>query len=254
MRNNDTEKLTGSLSKGLKILELLSENGELGASALGRLLGIDRSSAFRLCETLEKRGYIVKYPGGKYRLSLKLAKLKTSVLDSVEIKRIARPYLEKLALATDEAAGLCVMNGNEGLLIDKQDSPRHIGATLNVGMAEPLYCTSLGKALFCSFPEEERLALLKAADLEKRTEKTQTDIGALLAEARENEKTGMAYDDEEYCVGMRCVSAQIRDFSGKAVASIGISAPVERMNAENIAKFARIVKSVADEISARLGY
>ena len=78
--------------------------------------------------------------------------------------------------------------------------------------------------------------------------------GRLLAVAKADNARRYAVDDEETTLGMRCVAANIYDFSGKVVASIGISGPVDRVAEAKIPEYAEIIIKIADTVSRRLGY
>jgi DNA-binding IclR family transcriptional regulator len=68
-------------------------------------------------------------------------------------------------------------------------------------------------------------------------------------------RLGFAVDNEEYEPWVRCIAAPVRDYSGKVVASIGLSGPISRFSLERIEhKLAPLVKTAATKLSERLGY
>jgi len=244
-----------SLARGLMILDLIHEHGSIGVTELSRLLGVNKSSAYRLLKTLEDNGYVEQVAeGGKYTLGLKLCKFRERVLDAYEIRTIARPYLEELTRLTGEAAGLSVRKGDEFYLIDCCSSPQYLGVILQVGDREEFYCTAHGKAMFASIPEAEQRRILDGGARVKHTSHTLCDSEELLADARANKSRGFAVDDEETTLGMRCVAAVVYDFSGAPVAAIGISGPVDRVTRDKLPFFADTVRQIADKISHRLGH
>ncbi|MBQ3868097.1 MAG: IclR family transcriptional regulator [Clostridia bacterium] len=244
-----------SLARGLAIIDLIHEHGRLGVTELGKLLGVNKSSAYRLLKTLEEHGYVEQVAeNGKYSLGLKLCKFRERVLDSYDIRAVAHPYLEELTRLTGEASGLSVRKGDEVYLIDCLSAPHHLGVNLQVGDREELHCTAHGKAMLSALPEEEQRRLLEGAELTAHTVNTVTDTGRLLAVAKADNARRYAVDDEETTLGMRCVAANIYDFSGKVVASIGISGPVDRVAEEKIPEYAEIIIKIADTVSRRLGY
>lgn len=244
-----------SLSRGLMILDLIHEHGTIGVTELSKLIGVNKSSAYRLLKTLEENGYVEQVAeGGKYALGLKLCKFREKVLDRYAIRAIAHPYLEELTRLTNEAAGLSVRKGDTIYLIDCFSSPQYLGVILQVGDNEEMHSTAHGKTMFAAFPEEEKRRLLKETVREKHTEKTVVDADALMKEARTNAERGYAVDDEETTLGMRCVAAPIFDFSGRVAAAIGISGPIDRVTKEKIPEYAGIVCQIAEKISRKLGY
>ncbi len=244
-----------SLTRGLMILDLIHEHGQIGVTELGKYLGVNKSSAYRLLKTLEENGYVEQVAeGGKYTLGLKLLKFRERILDSYEIRTIAHPFLEELTRVTGEAAGLSVRKGDEFFLIDCCSSPQYLGVILQVGDREEFFCTAHGKAMFAELPLEEQSRLISEAKLEKHTSNTICDAEELIAEARRNKARGYSVDDEETTLGMRCVAAAVYDFSGSVVAAIGISGPVDRVTKEKLGQYAETVSDMAKKISRRLGF
>lgn len=248
--SSGTTQLIGSLSKGLIIMEALMEHGSMGVTELGRLLGVNKSSAYRLLATLVAHNFVLQDSvTGKYRLSMRLSKFRMEAIDDVRLREVAQPFLKKLTEITNESAGLCVLAGDSGVLIDNHMSSEIITAKLNIGMDEPLYCTSLGKALLSVQPEVERERLIMATTLTPMTPKTIVDRDLLRLEIRRAAENGFAMDDEEYSLGMRCLAAPVFGCNGEPIASIGISGPITRMRTEIIVPMAANVKAVAQELS-----
>jgi IclR family transcriptional regulator, carbohydrate utilization repressor len=62
--------------------------------------------------------------------------------------------------------------------------------------------------------------------------------------------TGVARDDEELELGVRCVAAGVFDDQGKLIAGLSISAPADRLEEG----WSERVRATAAQISAALGY
>jgi DNA-binding IclR family transcriptional regulator len=248
-------QLIGSLTKGLIILETLMEKKKIGVTELGTILGVNKSSAYRLLSTLEERGFVEQESEtGKYRLGIKLARLEAIVLDGSKIREISYSYLKELTARTCETSSLSVLSENQGIIIEKINSEEKISANPYIGMVEPLYCTALGKAILSSFPEEKQREILESLNIIAYTPKTITQIPHIIEDLKRTAVAGVAVDDEEYSLGMRCIAAAVYDHKGETIAAIGISGPISRMRTEIIDKYITIVKEVASEFSLHLGY
>ena len=244
-----------SLSRGLEILDLIYEHGKMGVTELGRFLNVNKSTAYRLLRTLEAAGFVEQIgDNGKYELGLKLCKFRDRVLDKYDIRSIAHPFLEELADVTGEAAGLSVWEDDRIYIIDCCTKRQYLGVILKTGDVEEVHCTAHGKALFYALDEDRQLSLLSGRPLEKHTQYTITSCPELMREAKENKARRYAVDDEETTPGMRCIASCIYDYTGSAVASIGISGPVERVTAEAVGSIAEKIIRIADNISKKLGY
>ena len=64
--------------------------------------------------------------------------------------------------------------------------------------------------------------------------------------------TGYAVDDREYHPGVRCIAAPVFGIGG-VIASLGISAPADRMDSDRLRVLAPIVVDTAARISRELG-
>ncbi len=249
---NSGKQLIGSLTKGLIIIETLLEQKSVGVSELGRLLSVNKSSAYRLLCTLEERDFVKKEPGGKYVLGNRLRTVSSSIPQEQELTETARPFLKELVALTKESASLCVCCDDRCVIVDRINSKETIAANVELGMQEPWHCTAHGKILLCEMSEIERKKALEDSPLPAYTPSTVTSVAQILKEADTVSRSGIAIDDEEHCLGMRCIAAPIRNQSGQTVASIGISGPVIRLRDEVMPSLIDTVKQVAQSLSRLL--
>ena len=138
---------------GFTILELLSENGEMSVSEVAAGLGIHRSASYRFLASLKQMGYVVQEPDSRYKLSFKLFELGMKLINSLEIKQVARPYMQELSSMYNETVNLGYWNGVDIIYLDKIESSELIRIDLAVGRRIPIYCTALGKSIL-AFPEK----------------------------------------------------------------------------------------------------
>lgn len=252
--NKDVQKIN-SLSRGLKILDIIHENGKIGVTELSKQLGVNKSSAYRLLVTLEDSGYVEQIAeNGKYTLGLKLCKFQEKLLNNYDIRTISHPFLEELTSVTGESSGLSIRKNDKIMLIDCLNSTQHLGVILQVGDTEELHCTAHAKALLYTLPEEEQRRLLSLEPLIKHTPNTLTNIDDIIQEAKINKERGYALDDEENTLGMRCIATNIYDFNGNAIASIGLSGPKHRISQDKLDEYVALVQDVGKRISHKLGY
>jgi DNA-binding IclR family transcriptional regulator len=231
MRKNGTGKETPpiqSLDRGLIIMEAVSKSSEpVSLAELTDLLGIDRSSAFRLANTLKRRGFLA-YPTGRkdYILGSALWRLAHQYDWGNMLVRISREPLKKLASRTNETAHLAIREGKHALFIDH--------ATVNHVIAEL----------------KELKSLFGTGPLQSHTKQTVRTVTQLAETCAQIKAQGYASDDGEFQEGVRCVAAPIRAYSGMVIGSIGISAPLQRFPKERYPAIAEQVLEVSEEISA----
>jgi len=244
-----------SLDRGLFILETVAKSSEpVPLGQLTMLLAIDRSSAFRLANTLKRRGFLANPSGRKdYILGPSIWRLSRNQDWSKTLISFSHDHLKRLALKTGETTHLAVREGRQAFFIDHCASPSQIilvsGQT---GEFVPLHSTAHGKALLADCGVAELKAIFGSANLQVYTPRTVASVAQLARNCVKIRDDGYAVDDQEYVEGVRCLAAPVRDQDGVVIASIGISAPLNRFPRERYAVAARDVCETAKEISAIL--
>jgi DNA-binding IclR family transcriptional regulator len=226
----------------------------LGVTTLSERLGLHKSTVSRLLSTLDREGFVEQDPEtGKYRLGLGLVSLAGYALERLDLRRVAHPYLGALAELTQETINLTVPAGAEGVNIERVASPRSIRYVGSVGRRTPLHCSSTGKVLLAFMSPAERAALLPQK-LTRYTANTITDRAALDAELAQVQAQGYAVAREEYEEDLAAVAAPIRNHLGRVIATVSITGPAYRLEADKIAAFVPALLETAAKISAQLGY
>lgn len=245
-----------SLSRGLKLLETVVKAGRQVSNAeLDDVLPIERSSIFRLLQTLVDEGYLSQDRQTKqYEAGPKILELANHLTQSMQLLRVCHPYIEELTELSGETSHCAVLNGTQVVFVDHVLSPHAVGVTIRAGRMEPIYCTALGKALVVDLSEADLEELFNAIELKAYTSNTIVSFHAFLEEMKHVRGEGIAVDDEEYAPGLRCVAAPIWDFSRKCIGSIGISGPTVRLDDKAMAAAQGYVRGVAERLCRNLGY
>jgi DNA-binding IclR family transcriptional regulator len=245
-----------SVERALQVLLCFTQNrAALTSDEIGELVGLHKSTVYRILATLEASGFIERSPAGEsYRLGAASLLLGTTALGQVDLPARARPHLQSLMHATGETVHLVVLHRNQGLVIDKIDSERSVRMASGIGFRSPLYCTGAGKVLLAHLPPANLEAFLAETELRTHTPHTITDPERLRRELVRAREQGFAMDKEEIEPGLRCVAAPIRDYSGGVIASVSISGPSSRMTSELLPQLCQTLVEHALRISNELGY
>jgi len=242
-----------SLDRGLFILEAVAKSAD--PVALGRLsdlLGVDRSSAFRLANTLRRRGFLSNPNGRKdYVLGPSLWRISRKHDWRNVLITFCHEHLRKLAFRTGETTHLAMREGRQAFFVDHYHSGSQIiMVSARTGEFMPLYCTAHGKALLVDCGIEELKAIFGEGPLEAYTPQTMVSVKQLAKSCIRSREEGFVTDDEEYVEGLRCLAAPVRDQDGAIIASIGISAPISRFPRDREPIAAQQVCQTARELSA----
>jgi DNA-binding IclR family transcriptional regulator len=243
-----------SLARGLSILEAVAEAAEpVPLKRLTDLLGIDRSSVFRLANTLKQRRFLSNPDGRKeYILGPSAWRLSRKYGRSMLLTH-CHNFLRALATMTGETAHLAVREGDQALFLDHQVAlGRVVTVSGQTGEFVPLHCTAHGKALLADFTLEELTDLFGTAPLRAHSKRSITSLDRLAKVCIKIALDGVATDDGEFMEDLRCVAAPIRDQDGVIIASVGISAPSSRFPKERYAQTSQDVMTVAKQISDSL--
>lgn len=244
-----------SVERALALLERIADHPEASFSLtdLTEYMSLDKSSVFRLLSTLGKYGLVRQEESRKgYLLGFGIYGLAASLRQQLKITELASPVLKRLAFATKENAHLAVRSGRLAVFIDRERAAKTIAANTDIGETEELYCTAVGRCLICRMDAKELGELFAGTELTRYTEATITDLGLLADELAAVRKRGYALDDGEYERNVVCIAAPIYNFEGAVEASVGISGPRDRMDAQ-LPSFIEAVRSAGTVLSESLG-
>ena len=245
-----------SLDRAFDILEILShEKDGLALTEIGRRLGLHKSTVYRLLATLSHRGYVEKVSDtGGYKLGLEFIGLSSLYLNSLDLKVEANPYLMRLSQETGKTVFLAILQGREVVYIDKAETFSSLRKYSIIGQRNPVYCTSLGKALLMTMEDGAIRELLSDETFEKLTPATADNVDTLLQRVADGRARGWMLDDREIEDDVRCVAAPVRDYTGKAIAAISVSWDIHVQADTDIEATARRVMATAVAVSRRMGY
>lgn len=246
-----------ALTRGLEILSLFSaERASLSLSQIVDLLELNKSTAYRMLSTLESAGYLEQdRTTRQYRPALKVLQLGFAAIHTLELRQIARPYLEKLSKELGETVSLAALDGFRTIYVDRIRNQAIVGVVLGVGSSLPAHCTALGKVLLAGLPMEDLSHLLASHELHAYTHKTLTTKKSLVAELQKIRVQGYAIDDEELASALRAVAAPIRDLSKRSIAAVNVTGTTLRITHERLKE--EIIPALLRttyQISTALGY
>ena len=244
------------IDRAAQILDCFGfDHQELSVSEIGAKTGLHRSTAHRILMALEYNDLIKQNPStGKYHLGIKLFKLGHQAVSQLNLREICRPFLSRLMNDTKETIHLAVLDDDQVLYLDKVEGPHALRMPSRVGRYIPTYCTSLGKAMLSCLDDQEVKSILRKQTLKPHTENTVKNINQLLADLGSVRKRGYAVDNEEIEIGLRCVGAPLRDYTGGMVGAISVAAPSARLSEKNTPVIGRMVIAIAAGISQKLGF
>jgi DNA-binding IclR family transcriptional regulator len=241
-----------SLSTVEKAVELLFHLHESaapqGVTAIGRALGLPKSSAHRLLTALGRRGLVEQDGRGRYGTGMGLVALGLGALEREPVVAAGRPVLEQEAEALGETCFLVGARAGRLVVLDKAEGSGFLRAAPRVGSHVPVHDTAAGKLFLALAPE----ALAPGqGPLERFTSRTLADAAALEREVALARRRGWAANREEWIPGLCVLAAPIRA-GARLPAVVAVAVPAPRLRALGEAAVVERTRAAAARIAARL--
>ncbi|WP_180684236.1 IclR family transcriptional regulator [Tepidicella baoligensis] len=240
------------IERMFQLLEVLASREEaLSLKEISERTGLHPSTAHRILNDLAIGRFVERPEPGTYRLGLRLLELGNLVKARLSVRDTALGPMRELHKQIQQPVNLSVRQGDEIVYVERAYSERSgMQVVRAIGGRAPLHLTSVGK-LFLADDEPQRVRAYAArTGLMGNTRNSITQLPILERELAQCRRLGVARDNEELEMGVRCMAAGIYDDQGKLVAGLSISAPADRIDENWLPK----LQATAAQISAALGY
>lgn len=240
------------LERGFALLDALAAQPEpVSLKEISRRTGLHSSTAHRILNDLTIGRFVDRPAAGSYRLGMRLLELGNLVKARLDVREAALGPMRELHKVTHQPVNLSMRQGDEIVYIERTYSERSgMQVVRAIGGHAPLHLTSVGK-LFLAKDDPARVrSYATRTGLTGHTRNSITDLARLERELASVRATGIARDDEELELGVRCMAAGVFDDQGKLLAGLSISAPADRLEESWLER----VKGTAALISQALGY
>ncbi|MCQ4726643.1 IclR family transcriptional regulator [Anaerotignum faecicola] len=248
-----------TLSKALEILNYIKDcptsNGATLA-ALSHDLGISKSSAHRILDTLLAYGFVEKTGGAitTYRLGWSAYKVGNSVLKYHTLN--SSDYvalLEDLAVKLKRTVSLDILSQYSAIVMYKVDPNNAVPAPNFIGERNPLYATASGKLFMLDFTNEEIRAYFKNTTIKKYTPNTILNYIDFLDELAKIKLRDYSINNCEYREDSFCISMPVRDYTKRIAATISVSAAPQTMGEKEVSEIIPVLREACRHLSKFLG-
>lgn len=243
-----------SLTKGLSILQSFSAGQpRMTLTEVATTTGLNKATARRFLLSLLDLGFL-RQDGRYFSLTPKVLTLGFNYLSTLPWWQFALPVMEQVARELQEACSAGVRSENELVFVARVPGPRVMSVNLGAGRPVPLHIAAMGRVLMSELSDAELDAYFATASLGRFTPVSLTDPEAIRATLRETRQTGYAIVDQELDVGFRSIAVAIRNHTGAAVASLGVSAHIEQRSVDEVKRdILPALRDAARMISVHLG-
>ena len=240
------------LERSFALLDMLAAHPDpVSLKDISARTGLHPSTAHRILNDLTIGRFVERPQPGSYRLGMRLFELGNLVKARLDVRDAALGPMRELHRQTHQPVNLSMRQGDEIVYVERTYSERSgMQVVRAIGGRAPLHLTSVGK-LFLAHDDVQRVrAYITRTGLAGQTQNSITDPARLERELATVRATGVARDNEELELGVRCMAAGIFDDQGKLVAGLSVSAPADRLEETWVTR----VRETAAQISAVLGY
>lgn len=230
---------------------LASREDAISLKEISEKTGLHPSTAHRILNDLTIGRFVDRPEAGSYRLGMRLLELGNMVKGRLNVRDAALDPMRELHKLIQQPVNLSMRQGDEIVYIERAYSERSgMQVVRAIGGRAPLHLTSVGK-LFLAADDPVRVrAYATRTGLSGNTRNSITLLPVLERELARVRQHGIARDNEELELGVRCIAAGIYDDQGKLLAGLSISAPADRLDEEWLPK----LQTTAARISAALGH
>ncbi|VUC89407.1 transcriptional regulator KdgR [Raoultella terrigena] len=245
-----------SVERALTILDLFNDQAkELKITDISKQMGLSKSTLHSLLKTLQLHGYIDQNPeNGKYRLGMKLVERGHFVVGSMDIRQKAKGWLTELSQHTGQTTHLGILDGREGVYIEKIEGRLAAIAYSRIGRRLPVHATAIGKVLIAWLSDAKRDPLLDGYHYTAFTPATITSREALLDVLAQTRARGYALDSEENEQGVRCVAVPVWNHESRVIAALSLSTLTSRVDDDELTRYRLQLEEAGRQLSKALGY
>ncbi|MQA06022.1 MAG: helix-turn-helix domain-containing protein [Streptosporangiales bacterium] len=245
--------MSQTVQRAVAIVELVSDRPRTLAE-LATALGVHKSTALRLAETLIDTGLVRKGGDHRYLTGYRLAGLAARARDQFDLQAVVRPHLERLqGRVGDHTIHFAAIDSTCVVYVDKVESHGHLRLYSQIGRPVRLHASALGKVVLAYRSPEQCDELLAGYEFERSTDTTITDRAAFDACLHTVRERGWATDDGEFEPMVNCLAAPVWNHE-EVVGGVSITALKSHAALDDLQAQLPALQTTARDISKELGH
>ena len=240
-----------AVESALELLMLVAENPGQGLSDLARLSGYSKPRTFRLLQTMETSGFVVRTGNdAQYHLGKRAHQLGEQAKNQIDLAAIFAPIVQEYVAKTNETVQIRTRVGLESVCQHFAEPDRIVRFHCVLGSRNPLHVGS-SKILLAFAPDRVRRNVF-SAPLKKFTDATKISPADLTAQLQQIVDTGYCISRGETDPDAVSVGAPVRDSHDEVVAAFIIAAPASRVSDTRMQELAALAIEAARKCEGAL--
>ncbi|MEB4614566.1 IclR family transcriptional regulator [Leucobacter sp. M11] len=243
--------MSQTVERAIEILRFVADKPR-SLGEVSEMLGVHKSTALRLLQTLEGQGFARRLPDGSHAIGFAIIPLAQHALDQIDIRTLAHPHLQKLNERMRHTIHLAQLIGDDVIYVDKVEGTGTVAMGSRIGLPAEPHTAGVAKVILAYLSETKRDRVLRRSTFTKYTPTTILSPAALQRELERTRKRGWAEDDGEKEDYINCVALPIFDASGRvsvgmSVTALRAAAPLEALR-EKLPEFRRVAFAISREL------
>lgn len=250
----DYNRVVPAVEQAGRILVALAGNdsGGMLLTEICKKVGIHNSKGYSILNTLESFGFVQRNPESKaYSLGIGLVFLSQRVLDSLDVRQAAGPFLRNLSSETASTAFLGWISDDRFYVVAKDHGSQIVTVTFRLGQRFPLYWGAHGKAILSILPDDERDKILSSGAFSFRYRGEPYDLPRLEKELALCRKNGYAVDVGDQTEGINVLAAPVVGPTGRP---LGAMVVIGTFAVELVEEYGKLVAAEAGKFSHSMAY
>ncbi|MEV2190857.1 IclR family transcriptional regulator [Streptomyces phaeochromogenes] len=242
-----------SVTRSLRILEAVAQHQPVTVGELTKLFGLPKSTVQRTLVTLAEAGWLRanRKDTTRWEVGARVLAVRPAALQGSSLFAAARDPMVRLRDKVNETIHLSVPDALQCMVVvDRVDCDHAVRTFHTIGDTSPLHATATGRAVLAHLPKQDVEEYI-ARGLERYSETTPADPEELRAELRRIRTDGYAVNRNQYRPGVCAIAASVLDEDGTPLATVAISMPDSRYDADELPEWGRLVADTTAEIAER---
>ena len=226
-----------TVARAVRTVEFVAREGRVRLDDVASEIGVHKSNALRLLNTLRALDWIVLDDRRSYMVSPHLIAVGQAAAAGTSFRQ-ALQVAETLRDMAGETVHVAVPHGRRMLIVGRVDSRNPLRVSCQLGSQDEMHTSALGKAYLSVLAEHEAESLIADLDLVGLTPFSITSRSDLISDVRRTRNRGYSLDFEEGRLGVCCIGFALRLGSNRDPVAISVTGPSDRWTRERMAELA----------------
>lgn len=245
--------MSQTVERAFQILKLIAVAPQ-SLTGVTEHMGVHKSTALRLLQTLEREGTVRQDSTGMYALGFGIIPLAESAINQIDTRGIAHPYLQELAKEIGHTVHLAQLIDKRVIYVDKVDGAGTVAMGSRIGLPAELHTAAVAKIILAFMNEAQAGYTFETMTFASYTKTTIRSLPELKSDLAKSRHRGWAEDDGEKEDYINCIALPVFDSSNRVSLGISVTALRAVAGLQELRETIPCISNAAVNISRELGW